>query len=328
MRFFVTGNSNQLAIHTLALLSGAGHDVTYYAKWKGGFMAPPGVRTINGDLDELPYQKSELSGKEFDAVICLNLYTLQNANAVLETFWNNARSFVVASSGNVYRAHGRFHGSEPGKINLGPLGENSPLRARELKGNDIYDKVIVEKRFTESEKNVTFLRFAPLYGVEDTRFRFLPFMRRMLDGRKEIPLGELQADWKWTHGYVGDAAYAVALAAENPVGKSRIYNVGEKETPTVVERIAQIASILDWKGEIVITDDYELAPHLQMPGNFHQHWIYDSKLIRKELKYHEQTDYQDGLEWSVLWYAEKRPKEVVGEDYSYSLEDIFLDEVR
>ena len=152
MRFFVTGSSNQLAIHTLALLSGAGHEVTYYAKWKAGFMAPPGVKTINGDLDELPFQKKDLSGKEYDAVICLNLYTVRNVDAVLETFWNTARRFVVASSGNVYRAHGRLHGSEPGKIDPSALTENSPLRGRALEGNREYDKVQVEKRFLESEK--------------------------------------------------------------------------------------------------------------------------------------------------------------------------------
>ncbi|NEQ69199.1 MAG: NAD(P)-dependent oxidoreductase, partial [Symploca sp. SIO2D2] len=139
---------------------------------------------------------------------------------------------------------------------------------------------------------------------------------------------EFQAEWKWTHAYIPDAAHAFALVSQNPSRTNVIYNVGERETPSTLERIAQIGGILDWKGEIVMTEDRDLAPHLQLPGYFDQDWIYDTEKIRRELNYCEQTDYLEGLEVSVNWYASNRPEEVVGVDYSYDLEDLFLDETR
>ncbi|MEM9160869.1 MAG: NAD-dependent epimerase/dehydratase family protein [Verrucomicrobiota bacterium] len=328
MRFFVTGSSNQLASHVLAGLSGAGHEVVYFATWQTGFFPPPGVKVIHGELEELPYLKSEIGYKEFDGVICLNAHTEADARGVLETFWKIGRSFVIASSCNVYRAHGRFHGTEMGDPDSGPLKEDSPLRGRALRDGVIGDKRDIEKFFFENKGATTVLRLPPLYGVEDERFRFLPLMRRILDGRKEIPLGESQANWKWTHGYIGDVAHAFVLAAENPSETKRIYNVGERNTPSIVERIVHIGTILDWQGEVVLADDRDLAPHLRLPGDFSQDWVYDTAKIRNELKYRERTDYYEGLEWAVRWYADNRPEEVVGIDYSYAVEDDFLDEVR
>src|SRR5207253_10540228 len=48
-------------------------------------------------------------------------------------------------------------------------------------------------------------------------------------------------DWRWTHIHVNDAASAAALAVEKAQGP-RVYNVGERATPTQLERM-RIAGI-------------------------------------------------------------------------------------
>ena len=45
------------------------------------------------------------------------------------------------------------------------------------------------------------------------------------------------ASFRWTHAHVGDAAYAVVLAAEGARdGVNGVFNVGEPETPTMRSR--------------------------------------------------------------------------------------------
>lgn len=325
MKFVILGASNLLASRVIQAFREEGRGVVYYGPWKPRFVLPEGVEHVPGEIDDLPFRKEDLGKGELEGVVVLNAFGEETASCVLETFWNRTRSYVVASSANVYRAHGRLRRSEPGEAEGQPIGESAPLRGRALPGEEEADLRGMEKRFRESGQQVTLLRLPPLYGPGDWRFRFLPLMRRMLDERMEIPLGELQASWRWTHGYVDDVANAFLLAGTKPSQRERVYNVGEQNPPSVKDRIEQIATILNWEGRVVVRPDEDLADYLRLPIDFAQDLIYDTRRIRKELRYKERGDYYENLRASVEWYAEHRPREVVGVDYSYALEDMFLE---
>ncbi len=55
-------------------------------------------------------------------------YTEADATGLVEAFRGLARRTVVISSADVYRAYGRFIGTESGPIEPTPLTEDSPLR--------------------------------------------------------------------------------------------------------------------------------------------------------------------------------------------------------
>ena len=98
-----------------------------------------------------------------------------DADAVVQTFAGNAKHLVVASSGDVYRAYGRFTGLEPGPVETGLLTEDSPLRCvlypyRSLSfpGKEWmskYEKIAVECTVLHcAELPGTVLRLPKVYG--------------------------------------------------------------------------------------------------------------------------------------------------------------------
>ena len=325
MKCLVIGNPHFLAPRIINSLLEKGHRVSFFSTWSPDYTPPPQVDCIMGDTNDLPYRKDEIKEILPDSVIMVDAYTESDASAFLESVWNFTAAWTIVSSANVYRAHGRLRFTEPGHPDRIPLPETAALRGKPIKDDPLRDKRYVEKRVIESKRPATFLRLPAVYGPRDYKRRLYPLMQRMIDRRRTIVLGQTQAAWKWTHGYVDDMAHAVALAATKPSNRNRIYNVGEAIAPTTLERMESISGILDWRGQIEIKPDSDLPDHLKIDADFRHHWVYDTSLIRKELGYAEVTDYEKGLKAAIEWYAHHPPKEKEGEDYSYDVEQAFID---
>ena len=90
-----------------------------------------------------------------------------------------------------------------------------------------------------------------------------------------------QPHWRWTHGYVENVAHAIVLAALNP-SATGVYNVGEKYTPTVAERLANLPPS-------------SAVEQSSLDANFEQDIVYDTTRIREELGYSEPVSYEEGL---------------------------------
>lgn len=147
----------------------------------------------------------------------------------------------------------------------------------------------------------TVLRLPAVYGPGDRQRRFAPWLRRMDDGRRFILLGERQARWRWTHGYVGDVAGAVALAATHPGAAGRVYNVGEAETPTVAARVRALGRAAGWHGEIRTVPDDALPATLREPVDHRVDLALDTTRIRCELGYAERVAPGEALRRTVAW---------------------------
>jgi nucleoside-diphosphate-sugar epimerase len=120
----------------------------------------------------------------------------------------------------------------------------------------------------------------------------------MIEGRPEIIISGAFASWRWTHGYAEDVAEAVVLAATDPGAAGRTYNVGEPETPTWTERLADLAAAAEWHGRIVTQPS---AGEQQFPPDPRQDLVMDSRRIREELGYREVTPRQEGYRRTVAW---------------------------
>jgi len=212
-----------------------------------------------------------------DAVIHLLLFNEADALAARDKWRDRAERFVVISSGDVYRIYGQVAGLEPWDGRQPPpLDENAPLREKlypygravpsPLGGTLVdYEKILVERALS----GATILRLPKVYGPGD---RQRTFAREISAG--EARIDDATASWRWTHGYVDDVAAAIALAATHPRAAGRVYNVGERETPTQAERLQAFGV------RVIIEPCAAPRPNL----------VYDTRRIRDELGFAEITN--------------------------------------
>jgi nucleoside-diphosphate-sugar epimerase len=90
-------------------------------------------------------------------------------------------------------------------------------------------------------------------------------------------------------------AAAIALAAVDERAAGRVYNVGERATPTQKERVAQLAAANGWRGRIVDVDDAALPPPLRDRTPGAPDLAFDTRRIRDELGFVEPTPYDETL---------------------------------
>ena len=108
-----------------------------------------------------------------------------------------------------------------------------------------------------------------------------------------------------------NVAAAIALAVTDDRAASRTYNIGETEALTYAEWVRLVGHEARWGGSVVVAPDNTLPPTLSPPkGNYGQHLVADSSLIRRELGYQEPVPRMEALRRTIAWEREHRPQEV------------------
>ncbi len=321
MKFIVIGGGPFLGTKVVESLVYAKHEVALLDNTPPSEAVASRVTHIAGDKGSLAFFKEECVTFKPDVAIHLSAANSEETSAFVDTFCDVAGHLVAASSSNVYLAHARLRETEPGPSLAVPINEQSPLREKPLKEDENGDKLEVELVLRNAPLPSTVLRLAPLYGPNDYLRRFFPLIVRMIHGREDVFLGTCQAQWKWTHAFVDDAAHAISLVAQNPSKGRRVYNVGEQNTPTMRERIENLGMVFGWEGRVGVVPDKALPPYMQTSGDFAQDLLLDSSAIRKELGYKEPSDYYEGLASAVEWYRKNPPQRYADQDFDFSAED-------
>jgi nucleoside-diphosphate-sugar epimerase len=244
-----------------------------------------------------------------DVVVHFLLFNDADARSFHEKLVGVAKRVVMLSSGDVYRAYGQLLGHEAASDEPLVLDEDAPLRATLYPygkgvaspwGTTIdYDKILAEREImSEPRLPATILRLPRVYGPGDRQRTFARWVEHMRQ-HDQIPVGERQGHWRWTHGFVDDVAQAIALATLDERAAGRVYNVGEAETPTQRERVAQLAAAMAWPGRIVDVADAELPPALRDPHDGTPDLAYDTRRIWAALGYTEVTPYFAALRTTV-----------------------------
>jgi nucleoside-diphosphate-sugar epimerase len=239
---------------------------------------PANVQRITDDSAGIPVLRVPAAAQRFEPDIVLHMIAMgeRDAELAMSTFAGRAARIVVLSSGDVYRAYGRFLGTEPGPIEPTPLSEDAPLREhffpyRESaqSSDDLkywYDKILVERAVrSRSEFPGTVLRLPKVYGPQENADLATVYGFRH------------QPQWRWTHGFVENVAKAIALAVRDPRAANSVFNVGEAHTPTMAERLIRLPQ----RHAALTEDDGK---------NFAQDIAYDTSKIRRELGYIEAVD--------------------------------------
>jgi nucleoside-diphosphate-sugar epimerase len=313
MRVLVIGGTGFIGKHVVTELSNLGHHVTVYHRGEREPRLPFGVEHVHSPLASRPVLEfpPELTALALDVVLGTHVMGERDARAIMRTFRGIARRMVLLSSGDVYRAYGILAGSEAGALEPVPLTEDSPLRqtlyphraaaATPADWRHDYEKMLAEKEVMgDAALPATALRLPAVYGPEDEYHRFGSWIRSMARGNRLL-LSEREASWRWTHGYVEDVAHAIVLAVTAERAKGKIYNVGEREAPAMIERARAVARAAGWMGEVLAVPEDDLPPEDRRPGNFAQDILYDTSRIREDLDYEEIVSEEEGLRRTIAW---------------------------
>jgi hypothetical protein len=113
MRILVIGGTGFLGTPLVRQLVAMDHQVAVFHRGQTVPHLPDGVSHLLGDRDHLPEHADELRRLRPDVVIDMIAYYEAHALGLLEVFLGVAGRAVVLTSGDVYRAYGVFHGTEP-----------------------------------------------------------------------------------------------------------------------------------------------------------------------------------------------------------------------
>ena len=205
----------------------------------------------------------------------------EDAKAFVRSFDGRVGRLVLISSCDVYRAYGRFIGTEPGPPDATPLDESAatretlyPYRSKSTDTGHLeywYDKLEAEHIVLGAARSeYVIVRLPKVYG------------RGTKDELKTVYGFAHQPAWRWTHGHVESVAAAIALAGFHPDAAGQVFNLGEAHTPSTGERLAGLPD----------RDDIELAAE---GYDFRQDLHFDTRKVRKRLGYEDVVNEVDAM---------------------------------
>jgi nucleoside-diphosphate-sugar epimerase len=200
-------------------------------------------------------------------------------------------------------------------------------------------------RHEDGTFNLTHLRYPNLYGPRQLAPREWSVIRRILDGRRTIPVmdGGLTLE---SRAYVENAAYAVLLTVDQPDKSSgRTYHVADQITPTDGERAMAIAQAMGADITLVNYPREAGRPAYFWGGGRNleymgtegppptHHKLLDSSRIRDELGFVDVVGFEEGIRRTVDYYrghplhrgGDEEAR--IGDPFDYGAEDRFAEEL-
>ncbi|HWA63199.1 MAG TPA: NAD-dependent epimerase/dehydratase family protein [Caulobacteraceae bacterium] len=244
-RALIIGGTGQIGQAAARQLLADGWTVTLAQRDPGGVpedLAAAGARTMRLDREEAGGLKRAMSdGGGFDAVIDTVAYDGTHARQLLQV-QDDVGAFVVISSGSVYcDARGRTldEAAQNGFPSFPtPIAEDQPTVAP---GPETYStrKAQLERvLLDEARRPAALLRAGAVHGPGSRHPREWWYVKRILDGRRRIPLAYAGESRFHTAATVNIAAL-IATVLETPI--TAALNAGDPEPPSVAGIGAAIA---------------------------------------------------------------------------------------
>lgn len=339
MKILLIGGNGFIGQYVVEQLASCGHELMVFHRGGKPSDAARFAREMLGDANRLSEYRAQLSAFAPDVVINFILSSGAQAEEMMSALRGITGRVVVLSSMDVYRACGILHRTETGDLQQLPLTEDSELRTKpaytpeQMEAGkkifswmtDNYDKIPVERVvLADSEIPATVLRLPMVYGPGDPLRRFLPIIKRIVDGRKKIPLERESAQFRAPKGYVENAAQAITLAATSAKASRRIHNVAEETAFSELKWAQLVARAMKWDGEFVLLPQEQMPANLFSDGRWEQHWVASSQRIREELGYREEVSLEEGLKRTIAWERANPPQQLPAALFDYAAEDAAL----
>ena len=301
MSVFVIGGTGFVGRHVTRRLAAAGHAVTVFHRGETTPSLPDGVTRRHGSRDDRGALRSALDAAAPDVVVDAIAYTEAQAATLATLAAGRTDRLVALSSGDVYRQYDGLRGRSEAPPDPVPLTEDSPLRASRYpyRGVEVdfayaadYDKILVEEKLRAGPVPATILRLPMVYGPADPQHRLQNALDRILaDG--PVVLGERQARWRPSRGYVENVAAAIVRAVTDDAAAGRTYNLGEPGALPEATWLRRVAAAADLELSV------ERRPDEQVDGAPPFDWAYDPALdtrrLRTELGFAEPVPHPEAL---------------------------------
>lgn len=188
---------------------------------------------------------------------------------------------------------------------------------------------------------LTHFRYPNLYGPRQLAPREWSVIRRLLDGRREIPVidGGLTLE---SRAYVENAAQAVLLAVDQPdASAGQCYHVADERTPSDGERALAIAEAMGVEAQLLnypreagrpayfwgVGRNLEFMDSGGPPPTHHK--LLDIAKLEAELGYRDLVTFDEAIRRTVDWYVENPlerggdEEQRIGDPFDYEGEDRF-----
>jgi nucleoside-diphosphate-sugar epimerase len=330
---FVLGGTGFVGRHVARRLADAGWEVTVAAR--GETPIPAGLKDLRlATVDRaVPGALESVTSEGFDVLIDVVPYEPEDAKQLLKLS-GQFGSIVAISTTSVYaddvgRTLDETTGAEDSPRMPVPILET---QRRTVASEATYStkKVAIEDILLSQETvPVTAIRPCAIYGPGDLQCREWFFVKRVLDQRRVVVLGNMGESVFHTTS-VHNLAEMIRLAAANPVHGA--FNCADPDAPSVRAIARTISDVMDHDWDEVL-----LSPNIsgEIAGNpwmtFHP-WIASTEKARDELSYEPVMDYQEAIVETVGWivdavrdrdWREVLPKaaEYLGNKFNYEAED-------
>ncbi|MGH7932121.1 MAG: NAD-dependent epimerase/dehydratase family protein [Candidatus Binataceae bacterium] len=265
---------------------------------------PPAVEHIHADPHFRETLDSALAGRTFDLVIA----TYGRLRFVAEALVGKTARFIGVGGVACYRGYFNPNVNFPTGLQ-NPVAEDAPLVASEEELRFAYLIAATEQAVLSCHPNAAVFRYPYVYGPYQLVPREWCVIRRILDKRPHIilPDGGLTL---MTHGYAGNLAHAVLLAADHPEASAgQIYNCGDERQLTLRQMVEVIARAMNYDWEIICAPDVVATPArtLTLQGTSH-HRLMDLYKIKRDLGYKDLLTPEEAIAKTVDWYLEHRPE--------------------
>lgn len=272
--------------------------------------------------------REALKGRQFDVVVM----TYGRLSVIAEA--------LSGCTGRVVSIGGTAYATDPCNR---PIAESGSRPV----GIKLIDKIVIteQKLMALHEAgtfNVTHFRYPNLYGPRQLAPKEWSVIRRILDGRRVLPMldGGLTLE---SRAYVENAAAAVLLAVDQPKASSgQIYNVADQHTPSDIVRARKIAEILGAEVEFISFPrdagrpahywgrgrDLETGTRGEPPPTAHR--LLDVTKMVNELGYRDPVSFEQAMQTTVAWYLanplerDGEEERVLGDPFDYRAEDEFV----
>ncbi|MEM9158745.1 MAG: NAD-dependent epimerase/dehydratase family protein [Verrucomicrobiota bacterium] len=333
MKTLMIGGTHFIGTYIARELIAQGHAVVLMNRGRQKPLFDLDVESILCDKREIVDKRLVIDQHGFDLVIDMMANSMATSRPVFSFFEGRVDRLCMISSCDVYRCFEVIWKASLEPINNTVFEEESPLRNRlflrnlDYKGedpNEMYDKIPVEAALQKMEDTSwTICRLPAVYGPGDWRFKNLA--RRILDQRTDWVIGKLEAAFCFTHGFVENVARAVVLAATREEGRNEIFNIGELDTPSCIERYTAISRVLDHELNVHVAEESKM-PWIKDKGpcNLAQQWVVSSQKIRDVLGFQETFSQEESYRRTMEWEMENQPDNLEPEFFNYEAEDRYL----
>lgn len=279
LNVLVFGGNGFIGSATVEKLLSAGHRVVTVNRgnwyWDSGFKVKPFVQQVTCDRLYPMDKCTELvhladSGAVFDVVVDFSAYHLNAVVETLKLLKDQIKLYIYVSTDSVYDVCDKQHNDPSQETDA--VRPHSQEKQEELAGGESYGhrKLQIEEELARQREagGVPYvsLRLPDVIGPKDNTYRWWIYqlwikLSDHLDKTLAIP--EYLVSTTMSLVYVHDVAdVIIKLLHPRPEALDQAFNLGFKETPTLLQLLGAIKASLNMSDATIVTDSSTDAVHM------------------------------------------------------------------